>query len=50
MMQTLVVIFKGGKAFFGAGHVFGGGVDDVAGEELLPEGEAARGTWGTKNG
>jgi hypothetical protein len=40
-MQTLVVIFKYGLAFCSAAVVFGGCVGYVAGEDFLPEGEAA---------
>jgi hypothetical protein len=45
-MQALVVIFKYGLAFRGAAVVFGRGVGDVAGEDFLPEGEAAGWAWG----
>lgn len=45
MVQTLVVVFENGLAFCLAGVVFGVGVGDVAGEDFLPEGEAARGAW-----
>lgn len=45
VMQTLVVVFEDGGAFGFARGVFRGGVDNVAGEDFLPEGEAAGGTW-----
>lgn len=45
VVQTLVVVFEDGGALGFARGVFGGGVDDVAGEDFLPEGEAAGGTW-----
>lgn len=45
MMQTFVVILQDRDAFLLAGVVFGRGIDDVAGEDFLPEGEAAGGTW-----
>lgn len=44
-MQAFIVVFKHGKAFLGAGHVFGVGIDDVAGQQLLPEGETAGWAW-----
>ena len=44
VMQTLVIVLQCRKAFLAAGNVVGGGVYDVAGEELLPEREAAGGT------
>ena len=47
-MQAFVVVLEGRKTFFRAGHVVGGAVDDVAGEKLLPEGEAAGGAWERK--
>jgi len=45
MMQTLVVVFEYGLAFSGTAVVFGRGVCDVAGEDFLPEGEAAGWAW-----
>lgn len=45
MVQTLIVILHHRQAFLLAGIVFCVGVDDVAGEEFLPEGKAARWTW-----
>ena len=41
-MQALVVVLQRGDALLLAAVVRGGGVDDVAGEDFLPEGEAAR--------
>jgi hypothetical protein len=41
VMQTLVVVFKDGLTFRFAAVVLGGCVCDVAGEDFLPEGEAA---------
>jgi hypothetical protein len=46
MVQALVVVFENGLAFCFAAVVFGVGVGDVAGEDFLPEGEAARGACG----
>tara|TARA_R110002003_G_scaffold1005_4_gene22004 strand:+ start:16173 stop:16562 length:390 start_codon:yes stop_codon:yes gene_type:complete len=46
MVQALVVVFEDGLAFCFAAVVFGVGVGDVAGEDFLPEGEAARGACG----
>jgi hypothetical protein len=43
VVQTLVVVLKVRHAFRLARVVFGVGVCDVAGEDFLPEGEAARG-------
>ena len=43
-MQTLVIVLQCRKAFLAAGNVVRGGVHDVAGEQLLPEREAAGGT------
>lgn len=40
MMQALVVVLEGGLALLLAGDVIAGGIDDVAGEHFLPEGEA----------
>ena len=45
MMQTLVVILEYGGAFCFSAVVFGVCVCDVAGEDFLPEGEAAAGAW-----
>lgn len=42
-MQALVVVLKDGHAFRLAAVVLGVCVGDVAGEDFLPEGEAARG-------
>lgn len=42
VVQALVVIFEHGLALHFALVVFGRGVGDVAGEDFLPEGEAAR--------
>lgn len=51
MMQAFVIVFQRREAFSRSGRVFGVGVDDVAGEELLPEGEAAGGScWGKPEG
>ena len=47
VVQTLVIVFQGGEAFLAARYVVGRRVDDVAGEQLLPEGEAAGGALGT---
>jgi hypothetical protein len=44
-MQALHIIFKHGLAFCGAGGGIAGCVYDVAGEDFLPEGKAAGGTW-----
>ena len=41
MMQALLVILELRETLFCAGDVLGGRVDDVAGQHLLPEGEAA---------
>jgi hypothetical protein len=49
MVQALVVVFEDGLAFCFAAVVFGVCVGDVAGEDFLPEGEAAGGAcevWG----
>jgi hypothetical protein len=45
MVQALVVVLKDGHAFGLARVVLGVCVGDVAGEDFLPEGEAARGAW-----
>lgn len=45
MMQTLHIIFQDGLAFCRAGGGVAGCVYDVAGENFLPEGKAAGGTW-----
>jgi len=48
VVQALVVVLEDGLALYFAPVVFGRCVGDVAGEDLLPEGEAARGTcWFT---
>lgn len=44
VVQTLVVVLEHGVALLLAGSVLAVGVDDVAGEHLLPEGKAAAGT------
>ena len=41
VVQALVVVLEDGAALLLAGVVFSGGVDDVAGEDVLPEGEAS---------
>lgn len=41
VVQTLVVVLEHGTALLLAGVVFSGGVDNVAGEDVLPEGEAS---------
>jgi hypothetical protein len=41
VVQALVVVLEHGAALLLAGVVFGGGVDDVAGEHVLPEGKAS---------
>ena len=43
VVQAFVVVFHHRQAFLLAGVVFRVGVDDVASEEFLPEGEAAGG-------
>ena len=43
VVQALVVVVKDGRAFRLSGVVVGGGVGDVAGEDFLPEREAAGG-------
>ena len=46
VVQALVVILKCKSALNLAGSIIVGvGVDDVAGEQLLPEGEASGRTW-----
>ena len=45
VVEALVVIFENGLAFHFTLVVFGRGVDHVAGEHFLPEGEAAGGAW-----
>jgi hypothetical protein len=45
-MQTFIIVLEDGCAFCLARVVFGVGVCDVAGEDFLPEGEAAGGAWG----
>ena len=44
MVQALVVVLEDGAALLLARVVFSGCVDDVAGEDLLPEGKASAGT------
>jgi len=46
VVQTLVVVLKDGRAFRFARVVLGVCVGRVAGEDFLPEGEAARWAWG----
>jgi hypothetical protein len=46
MMQTLVVVLEHRRAFCFSAVVFRVCVRDVAGEDFLPEGEAASGAWG----
>ena len=41
MMQTLIVILQRRRALLRARDILVVGVDDIAGEQLLPEGEAA---------
>jgi len=41
VVQTLVVVLEHGAALLLAGVVFSRGVDDVAGEHVLPEGKAS---------
>lgn len=43
VVQALVVVLEGGQALLRAGQVVRVAVDDVAGEDFLPEGEAAGG-------
>jgi hypothetical protein len=45
MMQAFHVIFQHGLAFRGTSSGITGCVYDVAGEDFLPEGKAAGGTW-----
>lgn len=45
VVQALVVILQDGLAFDLAGVGLWGCVGDVAGEDFLPEGEAAGGAW-----
>lgn len=46
MMQALVIVFQHRQALLAAGDIVGGGVDDVAGEQVLPEGKTPGGTCG----
>lgn len=46
VVEALVVVLKGGIALPRPGRVVGVRIDDVAGENLLPEREAAAGTCG----
>lgn len=48
VMKALIVILEVGHAFGFSGVVFGVGVCDVAGEDFLPEREAAGGAWKVK--
>lgn len=41
VVQALVVVLEHWAALLLAGVVFSGGVDNVAGEHVLPEGEAS---------
>ena len=45
VVQALVVVLEHRLALCAPGPVGVGGVDDVAGEDFLPEGEAAGGAW-----
>lgn len=45
VVQALVVVLEHGLAFYLSGVGLGGRVCDVAGEDFLPEGEAAGGAW-----
>jgi hypothetical protein len=45
VVKALVVVFQHGHAFRFAAVIARGGVGDVAGEDFLPEGEAAGGAW-----
>jgi hypothetical protein len=45
VVQTLVVVLHYRETFLSSAGIFGVGVDDVAREEVLPEGETAAGTW-----
>lgn len=45
VMQTLVVVLQWQDALLLPAVVRGGGVGDVAGQDFLPEGEAARRAW-----
>ena len=44
VMQAFIVVFEGYCAFLDLFYVFAGAVDDIAGEDFLPEGKAAAGT------
>ena len=46
VVQALVVVLEHGLAFYLAGVRLGRRVGHVAGEDFLPEGEAAGGAWG----
>lgn len=50
VVQALVVVFEGGQALLRAGQVVRVAVDDVAGEDFLPEGEAAGGACEGRKG
>jgi hypothetical protein len=45
MMQTLVVILQRRGALLLASIVLGGCIDDIACQDVLPEGEASTGAW-----
>jgi hypothetical protein len=50
VVQALVVVLEHGLALYLAGVALRGGVCDVAGEDFLPEGEAAGGAWESVSG
>jgi hypothetical protein len=41
VVQALVVVLEHGAALLLAGVVFSGGIDNIAGEHVLPEGKAS---------
>ena len=45
MMQALIIILQRGRALCRPGDIVFAGVNDVACQHLLPEGETARGTY-----
>ena len=45
MMQTLIVVLHDWQAFLAPRNVVGGGIDNVAGKEILPEGETPGRTY-----
>lgn len=45
MMQAFIIVFHHGETDLLAGVVFGRGIDDIAGEQFLPEGKAAGRTY-----